>query len=230
MKNFRLLAIVASLTLVFSSCTSNESVLPEEQSLELLKSYKIKRDINGAYSIDFDFNENTSVDNVIDYSTSTNNFYLYATDNPTKRKVTQDLVIDGEQLRVGFVDENSQKSPRQITIKDDNIFLAKNTEGTKLNDWSITSNEDGTYTLDFKVKSKVSVDFVYNEEIKTYEIHLEDGKSSERDFSRVLEKEEGQPLKFDFVNHVKINNLAKGDVDLLGATISLVRKPQGVIL
>lgn len=230
MKNLSLFAIVASLTLVFSSCTSNESTLPEEQSLELLKSYKIQRDINGAYSVDFDLNENTSVDNVIDYSTSTNNFYLYATDNPTKRKVTQDLVINGEQLRVGFVDENSQKSPRQITIKDDNIFLAKNTDGKKLNDWSITSNEDGTYTLDFKVKNKVSVDFVYNEEIKTYEIHLEDGKSKERKFSRILEKEVGQPLKFDFVNHVKINNLAKIDGDLTDLTISLVRKPQGIIL
>jgi len=232
MKNFSLLAVVASLTLVFSSCTSNESTLPEEQSLELLKSYKIKRDASGAYSVDFDLNENTSIDNIIDLTTNTNNFYLYASGNKMSRKLTQDLVIDGEQLKVGFVDANSGNSPK-ITIKDDNITLAKNTSGTKLNDWSITSNEDGTFTLDFKVKNKVSVDFVYNEDIKTYEIHLEDGKSSERDFSRVLEKEDGQPLKFDFVNHVKINNLAKSDGLLDGLndlTISLVRKPQGVIL
>ncbi|RCS26484.1 hypothetical protein DUT90_12055 [Polaribacter sp. WD7] len=225
MKKISLFALVASLTLVFTSCSTNETtVAPEDQSLELLKSFKIKRDSNGAYTLDYSLNENVAADNVIDESTNTNNIYLYPSQDKLSRKVTQDLVIDGEQLKVGFKDAGTSLS--NITIIDDNITLAKNDDYLKLKDYSIESNDDGTFTLDFTVKNKVKVDFVYNEEIETYEIHLEDGKSSEVSFTRILEKEEGKPLKFDFVNHLKNNNLAKG-VDL---EYSKPRKPRGIIL
>ncbi|QNM85676.1 hypothetical protein H9W90_00700 [Polaribacter pectinis] len=218
MKTFNLFALVASITLVFSSCSTNENLLPEEQSVDLLKSYSIKRDANGAYSLDYNLNGNAKTEKVVD--NNINQFYLYSSDSQTSRRATQDLVIDGTELKVGFVDTSSDKLP-QITITDDNLALAKNSN-KKLKEYSITSNQDGTYNLDFSVNNKVRVDFVYNEEINTYEIHLEEGKSNETSFSRVLEKADGQPLKFDFVNHLD-NTEAKG-------LLSLIRKPQGVIL
>jgi len=224
MKNFNLFALVASLTLVFSSCSTNETLLPEEQSVDLLKTYTIKRDATGAYSIDYDLNSDATSESVLDDSTNTKNIYLYSSDNQSSRKVTQDLTINGTQLKVGFVDTNTDKS-HNITISDDNLTIARKTDNKKLKDYSISSNLDGTYTLDFTVNNKVSVDFVYNDELEVYEIHLEDGKTGDTNFSRVLEKEAGEPLKFDFVNHIT-NLQAKGE----SAILSLIRKPQGVIL
>ncbi len=223
MKNFNLFALVASITLVFSSCSTNETILPEEQSLDLLKTYTIKRDANGAYSVDFDLNGNAASENVID--NDTNIFHFYPSDNQMNKRVSQDLTIDGTQLKVSFVDTNSDNSS-QITIIDDNLkTFSKSSDNEKLKDYSISSNEDGTFNLDFSVKNKVKVDFVYNEDIDTYEIHLEDGKSNETNFSRVLEKEDGKLLKFDFVNHINSNTSAKG----IAQKIEVVRKPKGVI-
>ena len=227
MKNFNLFALLASLTLVFSSCSTNETLLPEEQSIDLLKTYTVKRDANGAYSLDYDLNGNAKTETIVDESTNTNNIYLYSSDSEVSRRSSQELVIDGDKLTVGFVDTNSDNKQPKITITDDNIKLAKNSND-KLSDYSISSNEDGTYTLDFTVNSKVKVDFVYNEDIETYEIHLEDGKTGSTSFSRVLEKEDGKPLKFDFVNHIKTaNSNAKRAKYMSVARVE--RKPRGSI-
>ncbi|MCL7753944.1 hypothetical protein [Polaribacter sp. Z022] len=223
MKNFNLFALVASLTLVFSSCSTNETILPEEQSVDLLKTYTVKRDATGVYSIDYNLNSNATSESVLDDNTNTKNIYLYSSDNQSSRKVTQDLTIDGTQLKVGFIDTNTDKS-HNITISDDNLTVARKTDNKKLKDYSISSNLDGTYTLDFAVNNKVKVDFVFNEEANIYEIHLEEGKGGETNFSRVLEKEAGEPLKFDFVNHIS-NVQAKGTSEVL-----LIRKPQGIII
>lgn len=221
MKTFNLFALVASITLVFASCSTNENLLPEEQSVDLLKSYTIQRDASGAYSLDYNLNGNATTEKVVDSNTNMNQFYLYSSDNQTSRRATQDLVIDGTELKVGFVDTSSDKLP-QIIITDDNYSLARSSN-KKLKDYSITSNEDGTYSLDFSVNNKVRVDFVFNEAINTYEIHLEEGKSNEISFSRVLEKADGQPLKFDFVNHLE-------NTEARGMAASIRRKPRGIIL
>jgi len=221
MKNFNLFALIASFTLVLSSCSTNDTLEVEEQSLDLLKTFSINRDADGAYSLDYNLNGNAETESVIDKNT--NNIYLYSSNNESNRKVTQDLVIEGTQVTVGFVDTNSNKSP-EITIIDDNVTtFSKSSDNEMLKEYSISSNEDGTYTLDFSVNNKVRVDFVYNEDIDTYEIHLEEGKTVGSNFSRVLEKEEGKALKFDFVNHIA-NTQAKSE------TKSLIRKPQGIIL
>ena len=135
----------------------------------------------------------------------------------TAKSISQELVIDNSNLKVSFVDANSDKSA-YISITDDNISLQRKENGIKLASYSVEGNQDGTYDLFFDVKNDVDVSFVYNESISTYEVHLEDGAGSETSFSRTLEKEDGQPLKIDFVNHVS-NPSAKS------AELSLIRKP-----
>ena len=208
MKKLNLFALLASFALLLSSCSTNETLDSQEESIDLLKSYSINRDANGAYSLDYNLNDDADTESVID--SDINNIYLYASSNQSSRKVTQDLVIEGTQVTVGFVDTNSDNSP-EITIIDDNITtLSKKSETKMLHEYSVSSNGDGTYTLDFTVNDKVRVDFVFNEEIDTYEIHLEEGKTGELNFSRVLVKEEGKALRFDFVNHI-INTQAKSE-------------------
>ena len=49
--------------------------------------------------------------------------------------------------------------------------------------------------------SNIETDFVYNEDTKTYEIHLETGEDNEREFFRTFTKEEDENLEIIFVNH-----------------------------
>ena len=222
MKKINLFTLSGLFSLLLFSCSTNETDISKNQSLDLLKTYTINRDINGSYSLDYNLNSNVETENVIDFKTNTNKIYLYSSDKQSSRKVTQELLIDGTQLKVGFVDTNTDKS-HNITISDDNLTVAQKTDNKKLKDYNISSNSDGTYTLDFSVNKKVRVDFVFNEEIETYEVHLEEGKTGELNFSRVLEKQEGKALKIDFLNHVA-NTQAKGDA------ISIIRKPRAIIL
>lgn len=221
MKNLNVIALVAVFSLLLSSCSTEESILPEEENTSLLKSYKISKDAEGNYSLDFDLNDNVTVDKTVDKDTNFKNFYLYSEGNQVSKKMTEDLVIDGEQLQVGFVDTRSDKSPT-VTIIDDNITFAKTDKKEFLKEYSISLSEENTYLLDFTVNSKVDVSFSYNEEIDTYEIHLKEGKSEGKKFSKVLEKEEGKPLKVDFVNYYEAQ--AKGSLALSGP-----RKPRVIL-
>ena len=205
MKKINLFAALVSLTFVLTSCSFNETVLPEEQSTDLLKTHTIKRDINGAYSLDYSLNGNVETENVVDEATNTNYIYLYTSENSLSNKVTQDFTIDGNQLKIGFVDTNSSKNP-QITIKDQDATFARTENEDMLSEYSISGNEDGTYTLNFSVRSTVKVDFVFNEELKIYEVHLEEGKSEQSVFSKTFEKIEGETLKIDFVKYIIDNN------------------------
>lgn len=225
MKKFNLLTLVAILSLFLSSCNSEETLLPQDENTDLLKSYKIKKDVEGNYSLDFDLNDDTAIDKIEDKVTNTKNFYLYSEGNKLIKKVTEDLVINGEELTVGFVDTRSNKNP-SITIIDDKISFAKTNEAKFLKEYSIEATEDGNFLLNFTVNNGVLVDFLYNKDSETYEIQLKEGKGVEQSFSKVLTKEEGKSLKFDFVNLIKINELAKSSKSVY----SRIEKPRGIII
>ena len=88
-----------------------------------------------------------------------------------------------------------------ITVVDDDIRYDRSTEDDHLTDYSFTDNNDGTYDLEFTVDENIETDFVYNEDTKTYEIHLETGEDNEREFFRTFTKEEDENLEIVFVNH-----------------------------
>jgi hypothetical protein len=226
MKTPNLFILLVLFTILLSSCSTNETLLLEEDS-NLLDTYIISRDESGTYALDYILKENIQTEIFLDQSTNTKNIYLYPSDNNTgSRKFTQDLAIEDNQFNVGFVGLNSDNYP-QISIEDDNYSLAKSLQGNKLKTYSISLNKEGTFVLDFSVKKNVRVDFVFNEELKIYEIHLEEGKSSETTFSRVLEKVDGYPLKFDFVNHNEINHQKKpANPDGLPSN----RRPRAIII
>lgn len=203
MKNLNVLALVVTMSLFLFSCSNEESMLPEEENTSLLKSYKISKDAEGNYSLNFDLNDNGAVDKVVDKTSNSKNFYLYSSENQVSKKITEDLVIDGEQLQVGFVDTRSDKSPT-VTIIDDNITFAKTNKKDFLKEYSVEVNEDEEFLLDFTVNDGVLVNFIYNEETETYEVHLKEGKATEQSFAKVLEKEEGKQLKLNFVNYIKV--------------------------
>lgn len=213
------LAIVAIVSLVFTSCSSEESLISETQNLSLKKTYKVKRDATGAYSLAFD--NNTKIDQVLESNDKTRHYLISSSLNKVQDNNSQELLIDNNNLKVGFVDTDTD-AKQNILIFDDNITFQKSNVSSKLAGYSIESNQDGTFGLEFDVKNKVDVSFVYNEEISTYEVHLEKGKGGENSFYRTLEKENGEPLKIDFVNHVS-NTGAKS------SELEMIRKPKIII-
>ncbi|WP_339883048.1 hypothetical protein [Polaribacter vadi] len=221
MKKIKFLTLAIILTLVFTSCSNEETLLSNDLNSKLLKSYKVKRDATGAYSIDYDLYDNAIV--AKNTNSSLNEFSLYSTDKETPKKLDETLLINNNQLKIGFIDNNTNKK-QYVTVFDDDITLSKKSaDKSFLKSYNITSNDDGTFTLDFTVKNNSDVTFVFNEEKSTYEIHLEKGKNSETTFERTFDKEEGEVLKIDFVNHIP-NTSAKGDGNEV-----LIKKPVIII-
>jgi hypothetical protein len=195
---------------VLSSCSNNENLFLEVEKTNSLKSYKVKRDASGAYSIEYDLEENRTSQKVINSRTNAKEFYLYQSNFAENKTESEELLIDVNKLSISFLDGITH-SESNITIKDDPISFAKtNSNSAKmLSKYMFSKNEDGTFHLDFKVMDEVSVDFVYNQELGIYEIHLENGNSNGNDFSQNFEKLAGIPLKIDFVNHIGNNTSAK---------------------
>jgi len=222
----KLLTLIIMSAFVLSSCSNNENLLPEVEKTSSLRSYKVKRDASGAYSIEYDLEKNRSSQKSINSETNGKEFYLYQSNFAKSKSESEELIIDINKLSISFLDAITH-SESNITVEDDPISLAKtNTNTAKmLSEYTVSKNEDGTFHLDFKVIDQVSVDFVYNQELGIYEIHLEEGNSNGNDFSRNFDKFDGDTLRIDFVNHTKETS-AKGN----GYNNSFERKPRIIIV
>lgn len=199
MKKLKLLSLsILTMTFLFS-CANEDGAIIVDQNAKLLKDFKIKRDVSGAYSVDFTLNQGTFVEKKIDLDNNYNQFILLPAETNREDKVIEGLEINNDQLKVGFVDTNTNSSPLVSVIDDEIEYLQRGKSNLK--SYEISSNGDGTYTLDFEVRNKIKVDFVYNKSDNFYEIHLEDGDSKQKNFSRTFEKEEDKALQIVFVNH-----------------------------
>jgi hypothetical protein len=228
MKITKLLPLVILSVFILSACSNNENLLTDAEQKSSLKSYKVKRDASGAYSLDYELESDVKSQAINNLETNTNEFHLYQSglaNNVSKQ--TQELFIDGNQLSIGFVDTRTENISN-ITIEDDFVSSIKKTsaKGTEmLSKYSITRNEEGLFDLNFEVNNQVAVNFKLVEETGIYEIHLQEGKSSETVFSRSLTKTAGEPLRIDFVNHIENNAAAKG----ADASSSVRRKPRIIV-
>lgn len=167
--------LALSLSILFASCSSNETEAIESNPENLLQSYTLKRDATGAYSIDFNTTNNTDVTTVTNVDNS-KEIILSEVSQKTATKHSNDFSIENDQLKIGFLEAN-RGTTTKIYVEDDNITFAKGVTEF-LSTYSITANEDGTYTLNFTVNDNVATDFNFNEEIETYEVHLSNGTST----------------------------------------------------
>lgn len=198
MKNFTPYLLALSLSVIFASCSSNEAEVIENNPENLLQSYTLKRDATGAYSIDFNTANNTDVTTLTNTDNS-KEIILAETVQKTSTKHSNDFSIENNHLKIGFLETRNGKRTN-IYIEDENITFAKGITEF-LNSYSITANEDGTCQLDFTVNDNVNTDFVYNENLDVYEIHLSAGESLQKTFSRHFEMNSDKMFKLDFVNH-----------------------------
>ncbi|PQJ78909.1 hypothetical protein [Polaribacter porphyrae] len=223
MKTNKFLVLLIAVSFVFTACSNEENTIAENPNKNLLKTFKVKRDATGAYSVDLNVNDNTKVDKVINTSNNLSEFYLYSSENQTQSNVSENLLIDNNELKVSFIQADNNKVSNVTILDDDISFLSKSSDNEKLASYEISSTEDGNYELNFDVNNNVDVSFVFNDDTNTYEIHLESGKGGETNFSRVLEKEDSL-LKLDFVNHVDNANAKSSESEMM-----LIRKPKVII-
>ena len=198
--------LILALSLIFASCSSNENEGLINTQENLLKSYTLKRDANGAYSIDFKTTNNTDVTTVKNVDAS-NEIILSEANHNTENNHRNDFAIENDQLKIGFLNtENGIKS--NINIKDSNIKLQKSKNYNFLSSYKIDSKENNEYELNFEVFNDVVVDFSYNYEKNRYEVHLKSGTSKTTHYNKNFIKNEGEPLKIFFINHKFNNNVA----------------------
>jgi hypothetical protein len=212
MKNVKFLSLFFLSVVVLSACSNDENILAETEQKHSLKSYKVKRDASGAYFLDYELENDVKSQSVKNLDTNVYEFHLCPSEFKNHKRIqSEELFRDGNQLNIGFIDSRINRKSN-ITIEDDIITLAKKSSKNDgmLSEYSINSNEDGTFNLDFTVMNKVSVEFVYNEIENIYEIHLEKGNSNKIAFSRSLIKNEGEDLKIYFVTHTNTDASAKG--------------------
>lgn len=212
--------ILLTLSIIFTSCSSEENDIADTTKENLLQSYIIKRDVNGAYSIDYNTTNNTDVSTVKNIDKS-NDIILTETNYKTPNEHSNNFRVENDLLKIGFLETNMGKKT-QISIEDNNVNLAKNNITEFLNSYSITKNNDNTFTLNFVVNNNVTTNFTYNENLDTYEVHLANGKSEQQNFTRQLLIKSGNLIKLDFINY-KYSSRSLN-------TESRPRKPRVIIL
>lgn len=200
MKTIQLFAYATVCSILLSSCATEETFNPEPVAEDFIKSLSVKRDLSGAYYVDYELENNVATENTLENGVY--NIEAYATDNVSRKSNSEYLDLEKGSAKINLRSENSDENT-QITIFDDTKVMARGANNNEmLAAYGITKNEDNTYDLNFTVKDGVAVDFVYNENLEEYEIHLEENSSSsDTEFNRVLEKQQGASLKFAFVNH-----------------------------
>ncbi len=223
----KLIPFLVASTLILTSCSSNQTEAPSAPQQKLLESYSLKRDANGAYSIDLKTTNYTDITSLKN-SENTNEIILSEASNKTAKKYSNNFLIENEQLVIGFLDAN-KGNRKKITIEDQNSNLSKRNITEFLNSYSVTENNDGTYLLSFKVNNNVATTFTYNQEIATYEVHLSEGNTTQKNFSEIIALSPNEnTLRIDFVNH-KYSTINKGITSSRKAMGAYGRKPRIII-
>jgi len=239
MKKITSYFLALSLSVIFASCSSNETEVIENNPENLLQSYTLKRDATGAYSIDFNTTNNTDVTTLTNVDNS-KEIVLAETAQKTATKHTNDFSIENDHLKIGFLEANGGRKS-QVYIEDDNITLSK--KNTTLNpkyliSYTINVSNDGKYNLDFVVADNVKTMFVYNEVKSAYEVHLSEDITplTETNFNNNIEEKsnfsidlnisQGEKLNLNFVNYYKLQQEASAKTEEVLASYTIEEKPR----
>jgi len=206
------------ITLIFTSCASDETSVEQLKDDNLLKSYKVSRDVYGKYSINYELSKEANVDYIKNAETNTNEIYLFAGNVAIESSQKENLVVEDEQIKVDFYEEGSEEREAGIIIEDDGVE-----DINFLEVYTIESLGDDTYELSFTVRDGVTVWFEYNETDDVYEVHLKEGASKTLSYTQTYVKT-ADILKIKFVNY-----LYSDDTGAKGTARSYIRDKPVVV-
>jgi hypothetical protein len=204
MKNLSLSIFALIITLVFSSCSQEESTFLEEPNSELFGKVILSRDASGSYTMDLETSNDVASNISSNEKSNSLDIDLYSASG-TKQQIISEEMSTGSEDRFSINLNNTiSNHTSRLTIFDKDISFLKNlseNDDDHLNSYSVSDNGDNTYDVNFTVNSYVEVDFTQDEETGEYMIHLEPGNGTQTEYSVTFNKEEGVNLNIAFLNY-----------------------------
>ena len=204
MKNLSLPIFVLITTLIFSSCSQDDTTFLEEPSSELFGKVMLSRNASGAYTLDLETSNDVTSSFTNDDKANSLDIDLFS-DTGAVSEIISEPVSTGsqDQFLLNFKNTITNRTFK-LTVQDKDIKFSRtelNEEEDHLNSYSVVDNGDNTFDLNFTVDALVDVDFTQDEDTGEYLIHLEPGEGSQTDYSMTFERQEGQTTDIAFVNY-----------------------------
>ena len=179
MKNLSLPIFVLITTLIFSSCSQDETTFLEEPSSELFGKVVLSRDASGAYTMDLETNNNVSSTISSNNKANSLDIDLFSETGASEQHISE-IMSTGSKDRFSVNLNNTiTHQTSKLTIFDKDIQFSKTEEEDHLTSYSVVDNGDNTYDLNFTVDASIEVDFTQDEATGDYIIHLEPGNGSQ---------------------------------------------------
>ncbi len=204
MKNLSLPIFVLITTLIFSSCSQDDTTFLEEPSSELFGKVMLSRNASGAYTLDLETSNDVTSSFTNDDKANSLDIDLFS-DTGAVSEIISEPVSTGsqDQFLLNFKNTITNRTFK-LTVQDKDIKFSRtelNEQDDHLSSYSIVDNGDNTFDLNFSVDALIDVDFTQDEDTGEYLIHLEPGEGSQTDYSMTFERQEGQTTDIAFVNY-----------------------------
>ena len=204
MKNLPLSIFAIITTLIFSSCSQEETTFLEEPSSELFGKVMLSRNASGAYTLDLETSNDVTSSFTNDDKANSLDIDLFS-DTGAVSEIISEPVSTGsqDQFLLNFKNTITNRTFK-LTVQDKDIKFSRtelNEQDDHLSSYSIVDNGDNTFDLNFSVDALIEVDFTQDEDTGEYLIHLEPGEGSQTDYSMTFERQEGQTTDIAFVNY-----------------------------
>ena len=173
MKNLSLPIFVLITTLIFSSCSQDDTTFLEEPSSELFGKVMLSRNASGAYTLDLETSNDVTSSFTNDDKANSLDIDLFS-DTGAVSEIISEPVSTGsqDQFLLNFKNTITNRTFK-LTVHDKDIQFSRtelNEEEDHLNSYSIVDNGDDTFDLNFTVDALVDVDFTQDEDLSL--IHI----------------------------------------------------------
>ena len=201
MKNLPLSIFALVISLVFSSCSQEETSFLEEPSSELFGKVVLSRDASGSYTMDLETSNDVASTISSNEKSNSLDIDLYNASGTKQQTISEEMSTGSEDRFSVNLNNTITYQTSKLTIFDKDIQFSKTEEEDHLTSYSVVDNGDNTYDLNFTVDASIEVDFTQDEATGDYIIHLEPGNGSQSEYTVTFEKEEGENLHIAFINY-----------------------------
>ena len=201
MKNLSLSIFALIITLVFSSCSQEETTFLEEPTSELFGKVVLSRDASGSYTMDLETSNDVASTISSNEKSNSLDIDLYNASGTKQQTISEEMSTGSEDRFSVNLNNTITSRTSKLTIFDKDIQFSKTEEEDHLNSYSVTDNGDNTYDVNFTVDASIEVDFTQDEATGEYMIHLEPGAGTQTDYTVTFNREEGDNLQILFRNY-----------------------------
>ncbi|MDG1509479.1 MAG: hypothetical protein P8Q53_06855 [Flavobacteriaceae bacterium] len=201
MKNLSLSIFALIITLVFSSCSQEETTFLEEPTSELFGKVVLSRDASGSYTMDLETSNDVASTISSNEKSNSLDIDLYNASGTKQQTISEEMSTGSEDRFSVNLNNTITSRTSKLTIFDKDIQFSKTEEEDHLNSYSVTDNGDNTYDVNFTVDASIEVDFTQDEATGEYMIHLEPGAGTQTDYTVTFNREEGENLQILFRNY-----------------------------